>query len=49
MGQGSDSCGGYEVEYDEYEELMGDGVWTGKNGQHYHVAKLKLITSIMSK
>lgn len=32
MGQGSDSCGGYEVDYDPYEEGMENGEWTTKGG-----------------
>ena len=41
MGQGSDSCGGHEVEYDEYEGLLGDGVWSGKDGQTYRITKME--------
>ena len=32
MGQGTESCGGYDVEYDEYEEGMADGTWTQQGG-----------------
>lgn len=32
MGQGSDSCGGYEVDYDPYDELMENGEWTTRGG-----------------
>lgn len=32
MGQGSDSCGGYEVDYEPYEEGMEKGEWTQRNG-----------------
>jgi len=32
MGQGAESCGGYDVEYDAYEEGLVDGRWTQSNG-----------------
>jgi len=40
MGQGAESCGGYDVEYDEYEELIADGMWTQKNGDAIHVTEM---------
>ncbi len=32
MGQGTESCGGYEHDYDPYEELIIKGEWTQKDG-----------------
>ena len=32
MGQGTESCQGYEVDYDPYEEGMATGEWTQRNG-----------------
>lgn len=32
MGQGTESCGGYDVDYDPYEEGMEKGEWTQRNG-----------------
>lgn len=32
MGQGTESCGGYEIEYDKYEEALCDGLWIQKDG-----------------
>ncbi|MNC02942.1 hypothetical protein D3C75_503280 [compost metagenome] len=32
MGQGTESCGGYEVDFDEYEECGVDGYWIQRNG-----------------
>lgn len=31
MGQGTESCGGYEIEYDPYEEGLADGMWMQSN------------------
>lgn len=42
MGQGSDSCGGYEVDYDPYDEGMEKGVWTTKDNQEIHITKMTL-------
>lgn len=42
MGQGSDSCGGYEVDYDPYEEGMEAGVWTTKDHAEIHITKMSL-------
>ncbi len=33
MGQGAESCGGYEIEYNPYEEGISRGVWTEKSGR----------------
>lgn len=40
MGQGSDSCGGYEVDYDPYEEGMEKGEWTTRGGGTIQVANM---------
>ncbi len=43
MGQGTESCGGYEVEYDPYyEELRNSNnpCWTRKNGTTIPVSKM---------
>lgn len=43
MGQGTESCGGYDVLYDEYDnDSLCDGVWTMRNGARIHVSKMKL-------
>lgn len=42
MGQGSDSCGGYEVDYDAYEEGLADGEWTTRNGVGIHITQMTL-------
>ena len=40
MGQGTDSCGGWDVEYDPYDELLADEIWTTKNGQQIKVSDM---------
>lgn len=40
MGQGAESCGGYELEYDEYEEGLHDGIWRTQDGARVHVSKM---------
>lgn len=42
MGQGSDSCGGYEVDYDEYEDGLADGYWTCRDGNQVKVHNMTL-------
>lgn len=37
MGQGTESCGGYDVEYDEYEEGLADGLWTQRGGSSIRI------------
>ena len=32
MGQGTESCGGYEVDYDEFEEALDRGRWPARSG-----------------
>lgn len=33
MGQGTDSCGGYEVDFNPYEDGLCSGLWTEKSGR----------------
>jgi hypothetical protein len=40
MGQGAESCGGYEVDYDEYENGLEDGVWTQRDGSTIRVSSM---------
>lgn len=40
MGQGTESCGGYDIEYDPYEEDLADGYWHMKNGRRIHITKM---------
>lgn len=37
MGQGTDSCGGWELAYDPYDDLESEGfsVWEGRDGNYY--------------
>ena len=32
MGQGADSCGGWEMDYDPYADILADEVWLTKHG-----------------
>ncbi|ARK07903.1 hypothetical protein phiA829_083 [Aeromonas phage phiA8-29] len=42
MAQGTDSCGGWESEYDPYDdENLSFGVWTSQEGE-IHVSKMEL-------
>lgn len=42
MGQGTDSCGGWESEYDPYDdENLSFGVWTSQEGE-IHVSRMGL-------
>ncbi|MNB75753.1 hypothetical protein D3C75_224060 [compost metagenome] len=40
MGQGTESCGGYEVDDDVYEDGLGDGMWVQRGGSPIHVSKM---------
>lgn len=41
MGQGTESCGGYDLDYDEYDDdSLIDGMWTQKNGTRISVTKM---------
>lgn len=42
MGQGTDSCGGWDVDYDPYEEGLASGRWTTRDGGEVHVSKMTL-------
>lgn len=43
MGQGTESCGGYDVVYDEYDhDNLCDGYWTMRDGTRIHVSKMEL-------
>lgn len=39
MGQGTESCGGYEVDYDEYDEVE-DGYWIQRNGSRIKISDM---------
>ena len=40
MGQGTESCGGYECYYDEYEDGLTEGLWTQRDGSTIKVSKM---------
>lgn len=40
MGQGTESCGGYDVEYDPYEEGLEKGEWTLRSGGSISITKM---------
>lgn len=40
MGQGTESCGGYEIDYDPYEEQMCDGEWIQSDGSSISVSDM---------
>lgn len=42
MGQGTESCGGYEVDYDPVEEGLELGEWTQRDGSVIHYTKMSL-------
>lgn len=43
MGQGTESCGGYEVEYDPYDrDQIVNGVWTQRNGVTIKLSDMSL-------
>lgn len=42
MGQGTESCQGYEWDYDAYEEGLENGEWTTKGGGTIHVSQMSL-------
>ena len=41
MGQGTESCGGYDSEYDPYQEGLSSGFWTQRDGSSICVADMK--------
>jgi hypothetical protein len=42
MGQGTDSCGGYDFDYDPYDEGLANGEWTTKTGGGIHVSQMSV-------
>lgn len=42
MGQGTESCQGYEFDYDPYEEGMESGEWTTKGGSTIKVTDMTI-------
>ena len=42
MGQGAESCGGYDIEYDEYDDvdLVSGGIWTQRDGSKIRVSDM---------
>ena len=40
MGQGAESCGGYDLEYDEYEENLCSGRWVQRDGSSIEVSSM---------
>lgn len=40
MGQGADSCGAYEDEYDPYAEGLAMGDWTTRDGESINVSRM---------
>ena len=42
MGQGTESCGGYDVDYDPYEEGLEAGIWTQRDGSTISVGDMSL-------
>lgn len=42
MGQGTESCGGYEVEYDQYQDALLDGKWIQSDGSSISPSDMKV-------
>ena len=42
MGQGTESCGGYEVDYDPYEDRLNSDKWQQKSGIEISVEDMSL-------
>lgn len=44
MGQGTESCGGYDMDYDPYddERHVGSGVWTQRDGSTIRVSDMSI-------
>lgn len=40
MGQGTESCGGYEVDYDPYSEGLASGDWTQRDGTQIKISRM---------
>jgi len=42
MGQGTESCGGYEIDYDHYEEGLSSGTWTQRDGSSINISRMSV-------
>jgi len=42
MGQGTESCNGYELEYDSYEEGLQTGEWTMRGCSTIHISDMTM-------
>lgn len=42
MGQGAESCNGYEVLFDPHDEYLEQRIWTQRDGTTIHVSKMTL-------
>lgn len=42
MGQGTESCQGYEWDFDEYEDCGNDGYWTQRDGKRIRIEEMSL-------
>ena len=42
MGQGTESCGGHDADYDVYEEGLLTGLWTQRDGTSISLSKMTL-------
>jgi len=42
MGQGTDSCGGWESDYDAYEENLATGKWITRDGEEIELSKMTI-------
>lgn len=42
MGQGTESCGGYDVDYDPYEDVGNDGYWIQRDGSRIKIEAMSV-------
>lgn len=42
MGQGAESCGAYESAYDPYEDGVGCGIWTQRDGTQINIEDMSV-------